>query len=702
MTPKYRFTIFNAIEAPAGMVVEEPLGWKAAVLSLERHEVYNSLVEYFKAAFIWYGTARDLLFLIETTQGPDAKPRILVELTFDESTWETVFDGLINLSLLEDFAKTDLVYKLGAPIIPNDFWSKFIKRKSTQVDLQSTVDLDGNAITPMAKIDLPLPSQVMRQTFQRMVGYNPGVDFQGCIGAQPVTNQSYIMFSNDLNVLDEIKTRFDYGCQVADTNSFPPSLLQYFFKTQYAGEYNIDISIRYLFNFSPAMDVDVQWKLAIRTAGELTEYNIGTSQSALAVGTLADDGARTYTNTFTLNAGDEIYVYALLTGDPSPTIDFFPDYDPGGGAVYTAFSIVANTTYPATTVDALYIKDAAENILLNILGGSDIVLSNFFDNCGNLNAILKGKHVRGFSFADKAFSLSFDEWWEGANPLFCLGLGYNKTAGVEHIEIEEVADFFDTTPSLLLSNVPNLVRTHDQSKFYTNIEVGYDIWSAESDGAIDDPQTKHTYATILSTIGKAFKISSKFFAASLGIEQTRRNGVTLDKDWKLDENTIIIALADATPSVETGADFTSVTNLNNAATRYNIRHSVARMFYRWRAWLQAGMQLYVGTVFKFTKGEGNYTMTSTTADTCEETTAIDEIADIDVTTDFVTLSEMYKAEQVPLTWAQYKTIRDNRKKGIGVSSTDTGHLLMYVHKMDYKINDGQANFLLTLGSKIPL
>lgn len=697
MTPQFRFTIFNATLAPTGTVVAQPLGWKDASISLQRHEVYHSLIEYFKGTFIWYGSARDLILAIEALDGPDAKPRVLIEMTMNSSTWETVFDGVLDLSQLEDFSKSGQKYKCTCPIIRSDFWSKFINRKSTQIDLLATTDLDGNAITPVAKGTITLPGQIMRQTFQRMTGYSPGIDFEICDSAQPITNQSYVMFSNANNVLDEIAERLDYGCQIADSASFPPSLDRYIFKIQYAGSYGVALSIRYTFSLSPAMDIDIQWKLAIRTAGVLTEYNIGTSQSASGVGTLTDDGARTYSNTFTLAAGDEIFVYGLLTVEPNPTITFQPDYDPGGGAVYTSFTLTADTGYPDTDSDIFLIKDAAENILRGCIGGSSIIDSDYFATCGWNNAIAKGKHIRGYSFSDKAFSLSFDDWWAGVSPLLNLGLGYKAT---NKIEIEQVADFYDPSPSLYISNAPDMIRTYDQKSFIKSVEVGFDKWSAESKGGTDDPQTKRSYASRLSTFGTDLKVTSKFIGAGLAIEQTRRNRVELGKDWRLDEDTLIIALVDS-DTVEVGADYTAVSNLLNSDSRYNIRFSPSRIFYRWRSWLQGGLQSYVGSVFRFVKGEGNYTMTSQTSDTCEQSGTIDEAANITVTSDFVFLPETYKLK-VPMTWSDYKTIRDHAKQAIAVSPTTSVYLPMFIDNMDYHIVKGMAEFSVILGSKTPV
>jgi len=53
--------------------------------------------------------------------------------------------------------------------------------------------------------------------------------------------------------------------------------------------------------------------------------------------------------------------------------------------------------------------------------------------------------------------------------------------------------------------------------------------------------------------------------------------------------------------------------------------------------------------------------------------------------------ELYEFEH-PLSWVDYKTIRDNRTKAIGVSTTDSNHETCFIKRLEYDINKSKAKF----------
>jgi hypothetical protein len=158
---QFRFTLYDTDLYPSGQSIPQPIGWKDCAISLDRHPDYHSLIEYFEGDFIFFGTGLSMLQAIEAAKGPDARPRIVVEISATMSVWELVYDGLIDLSLLEEFSYGRKMYKMKVPVIRDDFWSKFINRKSIPVNILGTVDLDGNTRTPVSSFTLPLPSQII-------------------------------------------------------------------------------------------------------------------------------------------------------------------------------------------------------------------------------------------------------------------------------------------------------------------------------------------------------------------------------------------------------------------------------------------------------------------------------------------------------------------------------------------------------------
>ena len=706
--PKFRFTLNNSIAG--SLQISEPAGWDEAVLRLERNKEFHSLVEFYDQPLTFYGQSSegngglDYIREIEKGQGPDAQITILIEISNDEGdTYTTAFDGLIDITSCKEID----FYKAEYGIIRNDFWQKFINRKGTPVNLAATTDLDGNAITVVSSFTLSLPSQKLRQRFERLIDYSTdGSDFTS--STKTVTGTDFILFNNEPTDIDEVAERFEYGTQISD--DLPTDVFKYYFLIEKAGAYRIEASIRYKFVIAGPINASTSWFYAYRTLGVLSSaIQIGATQTELATSGFVDSTARTLDVTLSLFAGDEIYLWGQINLVGSASVTYYPDYDSDAGApfvpVYTEFSVTADTTYPTTTTDAFLLLNAAKNIVSKLVGQSSVVTSSYLSACGEDYALARGLHIRGYSFADKPFSMTFDDWWRGANPILNLGLGYIN--GADQIEIEQKSEFYDYVPVLNLDYVNNIERNYEQDFIFKSVEVGYEKWAAESGSGIDDPQTKRVFRTRFKTVGSDSKILSKFYAASLGIEQTRRNRVELGRDWRLDEDIMIIALKKTDNTLpEFNELFTSVSGLLNSDARYNIRLSASRIMKRWHVFLNGCLKWYTtNDDFVFASGEGNFDMISTlSASDCEgDGIAFDEGADIDAGAghDFLFVPIQYEFEH-PLTWDEYKAIRDYRKKAIGVSRSNTGHVSCFIVNLEYHVTSGLGKFTVLLGQTEPL
>lgn len=749
----FRFTLTNAIEG--SLEIHEPEGWDDGILKLERNENYHSLVEYYAQPLtfddaIGNGLSGGLSYIrtVETTQGPDAQITITIELSDDDGeSYETCFVGILDFDTLKE---TDF-YKLQCGVKRDDFWSKFINRKAIPVDLSSIVDLDGNDRTPVNGFTLPLPSQKIRLNFDGNITTENG-DIVPYVGLLVVNNALNSFTTSDkiqITVepkplgLDEIETRFNLPVTGSVATPNPVNT----FKVKYAGVYPIDMfHIAYGFDFGIAnetqpslntryyhTDTKLILKMRVNNGTPISftptnrTFTSGTSDYYGLSGITVRYTEWILSEILTLQAGDEITVYSdILSTNPGTTTDspgyFIQGTGVGMGGIDiislygspdpSLWTIAADTTSDETETEAYDLKDAAESILSKLTGADDVVQSAYLDGgCGDKYAITKGLNVRGYSFADKPFFLTFDKWWNGANPILNLGLGYE--AG-NKIRIEQKGFFYDkTSTSIDLDFVNNIERSYAMEFIVKSIEMGYNKWSAESASGVDDPQSKRTWRTRFATIGKDEKLLSEFIAASLAIEQTRRNRAELGKDWRLDEDVMIIAVnPDLSPlSPEFDENFSEITGLLNSDARYNIRLSVARNFERWKEYFNGCLQWYVNNSpeeeYKFASGEGNFDMvTRLFADDCEATgvspePAIDEKGNVAVTDDFYFMPIMYEFEH-PLEFDNYKTIRDNPTLAIGVSRTATGHKKCFIMNIDYKPTHGLGTFTVMLAENDPL
>jgi hypothetical protein len=381
-----------------------------------------------------------------------------------------------------------------------------------------------------------------------------------------------------------------------------------------------------------------------------------------------------------------------------------------GTSVDNHLIIRADTVYRDTTAEAYLVHDAGASIL-NAYGLGEVnpFYSEYFgslftnaraynqNGCAWHNVVQRGLQLRGYSLEAKPFSMSFEQWWNGLNPIFNLGLSYDEsvtTPDQSTIRVEEKQRFFERQVSTNFDYVFEISREYDDEKIFNKIENGYANWQSEDINGIDDPQTKHTYVTRFKKIGKGVQLHSEFIAASLAIESTRRQSIEKSKDYKFDNNTFIVSINpdDVSPDAylpELDENFSSITNLLNSDTRYNSRLTPARNFLRWINVFNGALQSYQSSSYKFVNGEGNYDMTSNLITSCDVSGELNEKQNINVTSDYLHLPLLYTIE-INLAWDDYVAIRTARHKAIGISQTASDHAIFFIKSLEYELVKGKA------------
>lgn len=847
MNPKFLFTFGGDLGDHS---ISEPEGWATIIFNLERDLTYWSLIENFELPLVFYGIAEGndggYNYLSSAiANGVDTLVTIDIQVSFDNgNTYELCFDGRIDLSTAKE---TVFRAKISAAIVRNDIWAQFMANKSKPVDLLSSIDIYGNARTQVPIQVLNLTSQEIQSSF--IGNYSlPGASYP----------YSFLSDGFDFGIIDfddiptsEIKDKYDLPVGTASnvTDSF-------LFELEYGGDYNFTIKV--YGQVSVGVDILGNFFNVILKAGS---HTVTLTKTNSVIAGPINITTYSYTGTLTLAAGNlvQLYFSAITPGTRRNAII----YGTVGGIEVTYLNITANTTYTDSESETILLHDAGLSICDRILGKDNSFYSEFLggintafkynsNGCGYLNTITRGVNLRGYSFLEKPFTLNFDDYWSGGNPIFNLGLGYetndnfinydfsggtinpwlqngngtfqerwvwqfdgsilsngslhgdnfrdsyylyqtntkgqwnsgdyiiriigfnastgpnantlfcsiytsndgfttpivqtsqlNITTGAfdftltfslsssykdlglifsigaptnvaivyinqvtifSGIRLEPKRFFFDSSPSVSLTGINDIEIEFDLNLFTKTIKIGCETWNAESISGIDDPQTNHIYNLRYQLFGKDETQLSKFIAASLAIEQTRRLTKVQSQDWRLDENVFIIALSEqdssivpetSPPTVTQQPELISsgISGWTNSETKYNARHTPARFLDRWLDFYSGQMQDYLTDSFKFASGKGNILMSWTGDGSCDSA-SLTENQNIPISSTFLFLPIVYSFTH-PLTWEEYKSIRNKKKNAISISWVLQGTTytkIVFIKKLGYYINESKGTF----------
>lgn len=711
---RYRTTATHDIEGT--VVLSEPIGLRGSILGLVRHPELHSLVKEFNTSMQTYGSngtqdgKRNWFKNIEKVHGPDSVVLISFEEAKDGFNFVSFFSGEVAIQSIVESLGFDHVLEFTPA--PNGFWRRFMSRFDVPVNVQSATDLDGGAVDVLTPETLNLPSQKLRRIFERDIHYNdanlglfdPG---EGTVGLT-----SWVTFTNSYNIIDEIGQRFDYGNAVFTT--LPTDVFEYFFKMEYAGRYRFQANLKFSVILSGPRVITLQWYYATRLSGVLTETAIGgTWGGGAPTNSIKMSGVLTPDITIDMEVGDEFYLYAKITLDSGADISFFSDYDDDSGLpfdpVYTEFKVTADTIFQDSQTNGKLLHDLCASVSDRItdtgkfysdLLGSPYTQARTYAESGCYwnNIVLTGLLLRGYTLSEKQFAISMKNIWDGINPHLNLYMGYEKhpDTGVDIIRLEEKAHGYDSSSfSVLLSGVQKIRRKYTD-QYFNSVETGSQKGAIEDISGIDDPQ-KQTRASIFKNIGKKLSILSTWITQGLTIEWTRRSTKKKSADNKFDNDYFMIEVtrdgSEYNPRID--EDYDSVTNLLNEDTRYNKRWTPARMFLRWSNYIFNGCQNYIGTVYRFVSGEGNYDMTSERVpDDCSDNyggEVLAENADITVTSEHLYIPIEYEIEHY-LTQEEFDTIDANRTLALGVSQFAEslgGHVAFFINDLKLEKDSGQ-------------
>lgn len=378
----------------------------------------------------------------------------------------------------------------------------------------------------------------------------------------------------------------------------------------------------------------------------------------------------------------------------------------------------------ATTAKAFAIHEAGARIAQSITNQTDAFRSDLFgrknsqpntyssNGCASFGAITNGFQIRKFPIADRPIYMSMEDFYEGLDAIYNLGMGIETGGSGYVIRVEPKEYFYSTNVILRIGNIPDIKVGVAKNYYYNALKIGYEKWETENVNGLEEFNSKRHYSLPVNT-DKELTQFSKIVAGGYPLETARRKQYVDETttDYEYDNLNFIVCLnrtvdGSGNPNTLTTAEknenYTTTTNILSPATAYNLRISPARNALRWNSVVGAGLIKKPGKSLKLTYTEGNGLMeTEFTADTCEgnyNNELLIENQDIQwdgVNTNNlpIWIPEIYEFDY-PLSFEDYKNIKTNPTYCLEISRTQSDFIKAYILEIRYKPVSGMASFKL--------
>ncbi len=726
---EFRYTLTHESGA-AHTLSQDPQGWDKLGINLVRDPETHGIDENITTPLNFHceGAGKTWIAGIIDTFGVDTTISLLIEVNCNR-VFEPFYTG--NLDLME-YENTDDYFT--CPITQTNLFETFLNRIDTNVDLNSLTGIDGQSLAPYTKapFDFNMHSRIILMRSQ--LGYDgPRVDTfefnQGTLA--PDQDQLVVGVPYSLGFISPFEAP-ERGIQYT-------TLLAKNYTNDYAAERTesfpqpfIDTEGNILVNDLDPVVVDYNftgnWSDESPTAtnGSYSkgaaepfkpvqlvlyvgrEEVIDTTGTAYIIGDI-DPGATSFSGQQTpfnfvgsLNIvipEDHkvmlfwfVEILTLTTGAVNGNdVDFIISYDTADIVLTTESETEASTAKTWAIHEAFSritesITGETTPFQSNLLGRTDSQPVAYVNNgCLSFNVITNGYNIR--QFTDRPMFTNFKELFNTVNAINPIGYGYDN--GV--IRVEDIEYFYNNgTPSYYFENV-SVTQTNGAEFYIGLVNIGFEQWKTEDIGGTDEVNTVHQYGTRIKGNKEALELLSSYITGSYPIEHTRRRRVDQLKDWQYDENKFLIATVrnETIERAEIIENFSVVTDILRADTIYNLRYTPARNFIRWLRVVNAGLTKYQNDLITFRSGEGNIAAGSTQTDNCpgayDETNVLENM-DFDpfangTEQEIVPLwLPIFYEFEAPITWEEYKNIRDNRYNPVSVNGT-----LGFVWDLDYSV-----------------
>jgi hypothetical protein len=488
------------------------------------------------------GSGRDTLQAAWLASGVDARVSIVIENRSDEfADWVQVYTGYSDMStrvydslfFSVDFEEVSLLNTIQSNL-------------KTKVDIDSSVDINGNAITPLAYDVMAFPAFNLVTSAggaYQIFSYSSLTGFPNSESLDLIADE--VIFTGDLSAYDELApeataTVIKYGGRI---RALPQ-----------ATDYDVDIALTMEANY----DIDTGTftgnavtKLIRKNLSTGTETAVDTNTYDLSGGTLIGQSI-SFTDSQTIsNVG---YEWFLQIEDNSITGN-------DGAAIMTwgSNNIVLSlaTTYGATVTNANCVKlfYSIDKNLEIVTGEQSLLVSDYLDAGGALEQVIEtnGYQLRAL---DRPINGSLSDRMKALKSVF--GVGWGMEVGyigseLNTVRVEPWDYFFADTELLVIDDleIDSYSEEYASELEFSSIRVGYNKYSDDEEfsnvESIKDHCTEVSYkAPIQNLNGEPLDLTTNYIASPALIEITRRKQFLLntDKAWKYDSDLFLIDCSD--------------------------------------------------------------------------------------------------------------------------------------------------------------
>jgi len=732
----WQFSItYNSITT----IIDEPVGWDETEIIVKRNKDYHGvLFDYTFNKLRYHNEGFTILKNAYDAEGMDAEAELLIEYACsDTDTYEELYRGRFVFGQIKILEGDGCFIEI--PIEQIGCVNTFLNRIDQKVNLNSNKDFSDNGLTAYTRLNsvLDLPEKEILLT----TDFTDPLDFTKTEiqPTQALTNYFYTLGFNEINS-DEINvsdsTPYELIAQPLENlypltngiiNIRPETGI-----TTLGSIYNIRVDLDGQFNEvsnfgNRTYTANIVLRIVDRNNVPKLSTTLGTYGGTFAQGVTNSQPINIlYINQIALEPGDKIYLYLFVamtfTTAPIPptNIPFSLDLQ------YTSGNFNVNTLSVAvsTTARVAFVYEAMARTVEAITDDCMTVRSNYYAlsgsqpyqreqaGCGSLRVITNGLLIRKKLLTDNTvppITVSFQNMLEGLSPIDNIGYGIEDDPSrptFKQVRVEPFEYFYDFQNLLTFNGVREIATSVDESRVFSNIEIGYGKWESEQFNGLDEINTKRTYRTVLSSVKSNLTKLSSFIASGYALEITRRIGAG-SSDSRFDDDIFIIQLKKQgiTFFVEFFTNLQIATqNLITPFTTYNIRLSPIRNLMRWFPIIQASWSKIATSPveLKFTEGQANYKAeTRIFNNNClaeNNLSLLPEDKDISkndllgVTPNPIFEPELIKFE-FPLSYQQWKQIRLYPYRKINILG-NFGQKSGWIDMISYAPNKGIATFTL--------